>query len=60
MQSKLNSLPELRFMPDGSIAESSPRAVKISDRDGISLWLAQARNGLRYEIRSTFDPSAAP
>ena len=47
------SLPTIRFLPDGSIGEASPQLLHLSSSDGGSLWLAQARNGVSYEIRST-------
>ena len=50
-------LPTIRFLPDGSIGESSPRKLHLVGRDGTSLWLAQARDGLSYEIRTTPKPS---
>jgi prepilin-type N-terminal cleavage/methylation domain-containing protein len=46
------NLPKLRFLPDGSIAESSPTMLHLSGREGDSIWLAQSRNHLTYEIRS--------
>ena len=54
---KANSrnLPEIRFLPDGSIDETSPRALHLQDKNGASLWLAQATNHLSYEIRSSFN-----
>jgi prepilin-type N-terminal cleavage/methylation domain-containing protein len=48
-------LPTIRFLPDGSIAESSPRKVRLTSQEGSSLWLAQARDRLSYEIRSRDD-----
>ncbi len=48
-------LPEIRFLPDGTIAEGSPRALRLWDRDNNSVWLAQATNHLSYEIRNTFE-----
>jgi len=47
-----SNLPGIRFLPDGSIADTSPQAVRLTGRDGVSLWLAQARNRLNYEIRN--------
>jgi prepilin-type N-terminal cleavage/methylation domain-containing protein len=47
------SLPTIRFLPDGSIGESSPQMLHLISGDGGSLWLAQSRDGLNYEIRST-------
>ena len=49
------NLPEIRFMPDGSIDDTSPRALHLQDKNGVSLWLAQATNHLGYEIRSSFN-----
>lgn len=47
-----NSLPGIRFMPDGSIAESSPQAVQLRDSSGVTLALARSRNRWTYEIQS--------
>jgi Tfp pilus assembly protein FimT len=49
------NLPEIRFLPDGSIDPSSPRALRLYDRDDTSLWIAQATNRLDYEIRNSFE-----
>ena len=49
------SLPKIRFLPDGSIDETSPRAVRLVDRDGASVWLAQTANHLNYELRKEFE-----
>src|SRR5262249_53594782 len=35
------NLPRLRFMPDGSIAESSPTTIHLIGREGDSIWLTQ-------------------
>jgi prepilin-type N-terminal cleavage/methylation domain-containing protein len=47
------SLPTIRFLPDGSLGEASPQKLHLTSTDGGSLWLAQSRDGLTYEIRST-------
>ncbi|MEI6392200.1 MAG: prepilin-type N-terminal cleavage/methylation domain-containing protein [Verrucomicrobiota bacterium] len=47
------SLPTIRFLPDGSISESSPQMLHLTSGDGGSLWLAQSRDALNYEIRNT-------
>ena len=49
------SLPTIRFLPDGSIGEASPQKLHLTSTDGGSLWLAQSKDGLSYEIRSTDD-----
>jgi len=46
------NLPTIRFLPDGSISETSPAKLQLTSSDGGSLWLAQSRDGLDYEIRS--------
>jgi len=46
------SLPRIRFLPDGSIAETSPQMVQLTGRDGSSRWLTLTRNRLGYEIRA--------
>ena len=45
-------LPTIRFMPDGSIADTSPQMLCLAGRDGFALWLKQTRNRLTYEIKS--------
>ncbi len=47
-----SNLPEIRFLPDGTIDETSVQAVRLLGRDGVSLWLGQSRNRLNYEIRN--------
>jgi prepilin-type N-terminal cleavage/methylation domain-containing protein len=47
------SLPTIRFLPDGSIAESSPQMLHLTSSDSGSLWLALSRDAASYEIRST-------
>jgi type II secretion system protein H len=47
------TLPTIRFLPDGSLGEASPQMLHLASSDGGSLWLAQARDGVSYEIRST-------
>jgi type II secretion system protein H len=43
-------LPRIRFLPDGTISESSPNKVTLTGRDGNQIALTQSRNGLNYEI----------
>lgn len=46
------NLTKIRFLPDGSISESSPPSLHLIGRDGMSLWLMLSRNRLNYEIRA--------
>jgi type II secretion system protein H len=47
------SMPAIRFLPDGTIDETSPVKLRLSSDIGDTLWLIQATNRLSYEIRST-------
>jgi prepilin-type N-terminal cleavage/methylation domain-containing protein len=49
-------LPTVRFLPDGSISESSPEKIRLVGREGASLWLIQTSDHLAYEIRTTDNP----
>jgi prepilin-type N-terminal cleavage/methylation domain-containing protein len=44
-------VPKIQFLPDGSMSDTSPQALVLTGRDGMSLCLQQARNRLSYEIR---------
>ena len=50
--SKHPNLPKIRFLPDGSIDESSPGTLHLLGREGDSIWLSQSRSHLSYEIRT--------
>ena len=45
------SLPSICFLPDGSIGESSLPGIRLSEKDGASLWLSRSQNRMSYEIR---------
>jgi prepilin-type N-terminal cleavage/methylation domain-containing protein len=47
------NLPTIRFLPDGSIGDLSPQALRLVDRDGGFLWVKQTRDRLGYEIRNS-------
>jgi hypothetical protein len=46
------TLPTIRFLPDGSISDSSPMVLCLKNGEGASLLLAQAPSRLTYEIRN--------
>jgi len=46
------TMPRLHFQPDGSIADTSPQSVEIREKNGDSIWIAQSRNRLSYEIHT--------
>ena len=47
------AFPTIRFLPDGTVTETSPRKMRLTGRDGISLWVAQTQDKLTYEIQRT-------
>ncbi len=47
------NLPAIRFLPDGTIDETSPASLHIDGADGHTLWLLQNTNRLSYDIRTT-------
>ena len=47
-----SALPKLKFLPDGTVDESSPQMIKLTGRDGFSIYVAQTRNRVNYEIRT--------
>lgn len=50
-EAQRRDLPQIKFLPDGSIDETSPQVLRILDRDGLSITVALATNRLNYEIR---------
>jgi type II secretion system protein H len=49
-EAQQRNLPQFRFLPDGSIAESSPSGAVLIDQQGSKLELRLARNRLNYEL----------
>jgi type II secretion system protein H len=43
-------LPQIRFLPDGTIDENSPRTLKLVDRNGPAVKFTQSRDRSQYEI----------
>jgi prepilin-type N-terminal cleavage/methylation domain-containing protein len=52
VQNKHAAFPTIRFMPDGTIAETSPSAIKLSEDEGFTISIVQSRNRLGYEINN--------
>lgn len=50
------SLPAIRFLPDGSVDESSPATLRLTSADGSALWLMQSTDHTTYEIRNNNQP----
>ena len=50
VQGKHAAFPAIRFMPDGTVAETSPSAIRLSEDEGFTMSIVQSRNRLGYEI----------
>jgi type II secretion system protein H len=53
VQTTLNNLPAIRFLPDGTIDENSPKSLHLSHANGDNLWLVESRNRMGYEVSNT-------
>jgi prepilin-type N-terminal cleavage/methylation domain-containing protein len=47
------NLPKITFLPDGSVAETSPKTVRIVDSAGPVISVTQSRDRNQYEIATT-------
>jgi hypothetical protein len=47
------AVPTIRFLPDGTISETSPQKLRLSGRDDRSLWVALSLDKMSYEIRTS-------
>src|SRR4051794_30179079 len=45
------NLPAIRFLPDGTVGNTSVTGVSIREGDTQPIWIVQAANGLSYEIQ---------
>jgi type II secretion system protein H len=53
----VGNLPTIRFLPDGSIGESSPDRVRFVEGDGDKLSVVMTENRLNYAIEATREKS---
>lgn len=44
-----NHLPDIRFLPDGTVDQNSPRTVQLTEGND-SLWMIELQNHTGYEI----------
>lgn len=47
------NLPAIKFLPDGTLDESSPQTLKLMDASGFSRWFVELASRTGYEIRDT-------
>jgi type II secretion system protein H len=45
-------LPAVRFLPDGTIDDSSPSTLRLAGADGTILWLVEETNHMTYAIQN--------
>jgi prepilin-type N-terminal cleavage/methylation domain-containing protein len=45
-------IPNIRFMPDGTVTEESPEILQMTHVSGETLWLVLSGNRMTYEIRA--------
>jgi prepilin-type N-terminal cleavage/methylation domain-containing protein len=55
-QTTFNSLPAIRFQPDGTVDENSPQTLKLMDEDGFARLLTETRLRTGYEITDATTP----
>ncbi len=54
----IGNVPMIRFMPDGSIAESSPDRIFFKQDNGETLWVVENTNRLAYAIQTDINAPA--
>jgi len=47
------NLPAIKFLPDGTVDESSVQTLQLTDSAGFSRWLVETAGRTGYEIRDT-------
>ena len=52
-QTLFNGLPAIRFQADGTVDETSPQTLKLTDSDGFARSLVETRLRTGYEISAT-------
>ena len=52
-QTTFKNLPAIKFLPDGTIDESSPQSLELQDADGFGRWLVEVKARTGYEINDT-------
>ena len=53
VQMTFKNLPAIKFLADGTVDESSPQTLKLTDSDGFSRWLTETKLRNGYEINDT-------
>ncbi len=47
------NMPHVTFLPDGTIADGSPRTIKLVDQNGPTVSVTQTKDRSQYEIAAT-------
>ena len=53
VQTTFKNLPAIKFLADGTVDESSPQTLNLTDSDGFSRWLTETKLRNGYEINDT-------
>ena len=49
-QATFKNLPAIKFLPDGTVDETSPPTLALQDVDGFARWLVLGKTRMGYEI----------
>jgi type II secretion system protein H len=52
-QTTFKNLPAIRFLPDGTVDETSPQTLELQDSVGTARWLVETKTRTGYEVNST-------
>ena len=47
------NMPHITFLPDGTVADGSPRTIKLVDQNGPTLSVTQTKDRNQYEVAAT-------
>ena len=52
-QTTIHGLPAIKFLPDGTVDEDSPKKLQLTHANGGVLWLVESPNHMGYEVQDT-------
>jgi type II secretion system protein H len=52
-QTTFKNLPAIRFLPDGTVDETSPQTLELQDSVGTARWLVETKTRTGYEVNNT-------
>ena len=51
-QTTFKNLPAIRFLPDGTVDETSPQTLELQDSAGSARWLVETKTRTGYEVNN--------